>query len=170
MLSQNFLQFLLFDFAKVLSHVLLQIMTAIGSLVFCTDCGSLLNETEGKANALLKCDICGAFNNDTSAKVIITESKSSAYPSALRAKRSDVQQLSESDIGQLPITEQPCEKCNRKMVRWYEQQLRGADEGSTIFYVCDCGNRSVDCLYTFTSHLTFLEVESEQLIRSMSIR
>jgi DNA-directed RNA polymerase I subunit RPA12 len=170
MLSQNFLKFLLFDFAKVLSRVSLQIMAAIGSLVFCTDCGSLLNETEGKANALLKCDICGAFNNDTSAKVIITESKPSAYPSALRAKRSDVQQLSESDIGQLPITEQPCEKCNRKMVRWYEQQLRGADEGSTIFYVCDCGNRFVDCLYTFTSHLTFLEVDSEQLIRSMSIR
>jgi DNA-directed RNA polymerase I subunit RPA12 len=35
-------------------------MAAIGSLVFCTDCGNLLDETEGK-NVLLHCDVCGAF-------------------------------------------------------------------------------------------------------------
>lgn len=120
-----------------------QTMAAIGSLVFCTDCGNLLDETEGKDNALLKCDICGALNKDTSATVIVTQSKPSAYPSVLRAKRSDVQQLAESDLGQLPLIAQPCEKCGRKLVRYYEQQLRGADEGSTIYYVCDCGNRFV---------------------------
>jgi hypothetical protein len=37
-------------------------MAAIGSLVFCTDCGNLLEETEGKADAVLKCDVCGALN------------------------------------------------------------------------------------------------------------
>jgi DNA-directed RNA polymerase I subunit RPA12 len=116
-------------------------MAAIGSLVFCTDCGNLLEETEGKANAILKCDVCGALNEDTSAKVIVTESKPSAYPSALRAKRSDVQQVEESERGQLAEIDQTCDKCGAKTVRYYTQQLRSADEGSTIFYVCSCGNK-----------------------------
>ena len=123
--------------------VVAQTMAAIGSLVFCTDCGNLLDETEGKDNTLLKCDICGALNKDTSATVIVTQSKPSAYPSVLRAKRSDVQQLAESDLGQLPFIAQPCEKCGRKLVRYYQLQTRSADEGSTIFYVCECGNRFV---------------------------
>jgi RNA polymerases M/15 Kd subunit len=40
-------------------------MTAIGSLVFCTDCGNLLDETEGEKNILLKCDVCGAVCKGT---------------------------------------------------------------------------------------------------------
>jgi DNA-directed RNA polymerase I subunit RPA12 len=71
----------------------------------------------------------------------VTTSKPSAYPSALRAKRSDVQQLDESERGQLATIDQTCEKCGAKTVKYYEQQLRSADEGSTIFYVCDCGNK-----------------------------
>ena len=118
-------------------------MAAIGSLVFCTDCGNLLDESEGKEDVLLKCDVCGALCKDTSSKVIKTESKPSAYPSSLRAKRSEVQQVTEdSGPGQARIR-QSCEKCGAEEVRYYEQQLRSADEGSTIFYVCACGNKYV---------------------------
>jgi DNA-directed RNA polymerase I subunit RPA12 len=35
-------------------------MSAIGSLVFCTDCGNLLDGSAGKQNAILTCSICGA--------------------------------------------------------------------------------------------------------------
>jgi len=35
-------------------------MAAIGSLVFCTDCGNLLDGSAGKQNAILTCQICGA--------------------------------------------------------------------------------------------------------------
>lgn len=35
-------------------------MAAIGSLVFCTDCGNLLDASAGKKNAMLICQICGA--------------------------------------------------------------------------------------------------------------
>lgn len=37
-------------------------MSAIGSLIFCTDCGNLLQESTGDAGAILLCDICGARN------------------------------------------------------------------------------------------------------------
>lgn len=35
-------------------------MAAIGSLVFCTDCGNLLDGGAGKQNAILTCRVCGA--------------------------------------------------------------------------------------------------------------
>lgn len=37
-------------------------MAAIGSLVFCTDCGNLLDSFSGDAKAMLSCDVCGALN------------------------------------------------------------------------------------------------------------
>ena len=37
-------------------------MAAIGSLVFCTDCGNLLDGSSGDENAFLKCDVCGNEN------------------------------------------------------------------------------------------------------------
>ena len=35
-------------------------MTAIGSLMFCNDCGNLLDSSTSKKNLKLKCDVCGA--------------------------------------------------------------------------------------------------------------
>jgi hypothetical protein len=37
-------------------------MAAIGSLVFCTDCGNLLDGSAGKQNVVLTCTVCGANN------------------------------------------------------------------------------------------------------------
>lgn len=140
-------------------------MAAIGSLVFCTDCGNLLDGGAGKRDAILTCQICGAlckgtspaiplphvlaykatslFRSDTSSKTIITRSKLSAFPSALRAKRSEVQTITEADMQTSATIAHPCEKCGREEVRYYTQQLRGADEGSTVFYECDCGNKYI---------------------------
>ncbi|KAK3075212.1 DNA-directed RNA polymerase I core subunit rpa12 [Teratosphaeriaceae sp. CCFEE 6253] len=39
-------------------------MAAIGSLVFCTDCGNLLEPNAGR-KAYLQCDICGTQNKGT---------------------------------------------------------------------------------------------------------
>jgi DNA-directed RNA polymerase I subunit RPA12 len=78
---------------------------------------------------------------DTSIKTIVTRSKPSAFPSALRAKRSEVQTITEADMQTSATIAHTCEKCGRDEVRYYTQQLRGADEGSTVFYECDCGNK-----------------------------
>jgi DNA-directed RNA polymerase I subunit RPA12 len=75
--------------------------------------------------------------------VVVTHSKPDAFPSALRAKRSEVQIVTEADTQTRAIISQTCEKCGREEVRFYTQQLRSADEGSTVFYECECGHKYV---------------------------
>jgi hypothetical protein len=38
-------------------------MSAVGSLVFCTDCGNLLDNSTGNQKHILVCECCGAENN-----------------------------------------------------------------------------------------------------------
>jgi len=37
-------------------------MAAVGSLVFCTDCGNLLESSSGDEKTILKCEVCGTEN------------------------------------------------------------------------------------------------------------
>ena len=116
-------------------------MAAIGSLVFCTDCGNLLDGSTGDRKLMLICKVCGTQNKDTASTSIITKSKPTAFPSALRAKLSTVQNLTEEDVPQDAVITQTCTECGRKEMRYYTQQLRSADEGSTVFYSCECGHK-----------------------------
>ncbi|PGH26856.1 hypothetical protein AJ80_01437 [Polytolypa hystricis UAMH7299] len=118
-------------------------MSAIGSLIFCTDCGQLLSESTGDENAILICDLCGAKNKDTPPKTITSESKPNAFPSALRAKHSDLQALTADDRRKDAIIEYTCPGCGRPEMRFYTLQLRSADEGTTVFYSCECGHKYV---------------------------
>lgn len=81
------------------------------------------------------------FYPDNSSKVVVTISKPSAFPSTLRNKlRSNVQEVSESEIQTDATIDETCVKCGCERVRYYTQQLRSADEGSTVFYTCpQCG-------------------------------
>jgi len=130
-------------------------MSAIGSLVFCTYCGNLLEGSTGDDKTILTCDCCGAQNKgsahsnlrlyvvdqivDTSSKIVVTKTKESAFPSELRLKRSKIQTIERSDRMNEATIEQTCPECGRKEMRYYTVQLRSADEGSTIFYNCECG-------------------------------
>lgn len=100
---------------------------------------------------------------DTSLKTIVTRSKPDAFPSALRAKRSEVQSVDDADIGGHATIAQTCEKCGREEVRYYTQQLRSADEGSTVFYECECGHKYVQANACVDSMLIILQMEYQQL-------
>lgn len=44
------------------SLIISNTMAAIGSLVFCSDCGNLLPSTKGSEKNILSCECCGAEN------------------------------------------------------------------------------------------------------------
>lgn len=80
------------------------------------------------------------FAIDTGAKATVTQSKPADFPSFLRQKlQSSVQAIERHNINTDSVTRETCIKCHREEVRYTNVQLRGADEGSTIFYMCDCG-------------------------------
>lgn len=76
---------------------------------------------------------------DTMPTTIVSESKPSDFPSALRAKRSAVQTLTAEDKRTEALTQHTCARCGRKEMYFTTVQLRSADEGSTVFYTCVCG-------------------------------
>lgn len=43
-------------------------MSAIGSLIFCNDCGNLLDESSGDPTKIIVCSICGARNKGNTRK------------------------------------------------------------------------------------------------------
>ncbi|KAK2746049.1 DNA-directed RNA polymerase I core subunit rpa12 [Myotisia sp. PD_48] len=114
-------------------------MSAIGSLIFCRDCGNLLNESTGDETTILTCDICGAKNKDRASKTIVSESKANAFPSALLSKRSAVRTLTAEEQRTDVAIKQTCSACGNPEMRFYTQQLRSADEGTTVFFSCECG-------------------------------
>ena len=144
-------------------------MSAIGSLVFCTDCGNLLEPSKGIKDSVLKCECCGTENKgthppgrgflnvnvaDTASTTITTSTKASSFPSLLRQKRSAIQTINRSDMQNEAVISVTCPECGRKEVRYSAVQLRSADEGSTIFYSCDCGNKYVQQWLFHTQLLT----------------
>ncbi|KAG5751316.1 hypothetical protein H9Q70_006042 [Fusarium xylarioides] len=116
-------------------------MAAIGTLVFCTDCGNLLPATKGTQRNVLHCECCGAENRDTGSKVTVTQTKPFDFPSFLRQKlQSSVQAVEKHNLQTDSTVHETCPKCGREEVKYTNVQLRGADEGSTVIYLCDCGN------------------------------
>ncbi|KAL2261860.1 hypothetical protein VTK26DRAFT_3152 [Humicola hyalothermophila] len=117
-------------------------MAAIGSLIFCTDCGNLLPPSKGTEKNILHCDCCGTENRDHPWRTVTTRTKPSDFPSALRQKLSIVKTVERHQVQTERIdTNMDCPKCGKRGVRYSEVQQRSADEGSTIIYNCDCGER-----------------------------
>ncbi|KAK0665898.1 putative DNA-directed RNA polymerase subunit [Cercophora samala] len=117
-------------------------MSAIGSLVFCTDCGDLLPASQGNVKNLLICRCCGAEHRDHAWKAVTTKTKPSDFPSALRQKLSIVQTVKRHEVQTERVdSNMDCHKCGRRGIRYSEVQQRSADEGSTIIYNCECGEK-----------------------------
>lgn len=65
----------------------------------------------------------------------------------LRQKlHSSIQAIEKHNIDTKAKAIETCPKCGAEEVRYAEVQLRSADEGSTIFYYCDCGHTYVEIL------------------------
>ncbi|KAK9483748.1 hypothetical protein V1527DRAFT_428927 [Lipomyces starkeyi] len=118
-------------------------MSVIGSLIFCTDCGNLLDSIAASSQ-VLSCGQCGAAypSQDFANLTVTTQSSETAFPSSLRQKRSVVKTtLSRDEQTEEGATiKEKCPQCGKDEMQYYSLQLRSADEGATIFYSCtDCG-------------------------------
>lgn len=118
-------------------------MVAIGSMLFCDHCGSLMPRTTGTTQGqMIKCEDCFMSTEDTSDKVVVSTSKPSAFPSALRSKHNDVQNINTEELQVESIATVECPECGAKEMFYHTKQLRSADEGSTVFYRCgECGHK-----------------------------
>lgn len=116
-------------------------MPHIGSMLFCDHCGSLMPRTTGAtSDQMIRCEDCTLYTKDTSDKVIVSSSKPSAFPSALRSKHTDVQNVNTEELQVESIANEECPQCQAKEMFFHTKQLRSADEGSTVFYRCgQCG-------------------------------
>lgn len=110
------------------------------------------NSTEWEkkiANGILTC-----FKPDHHSKVVLTRTKPSDFPSLLRQKLSVVQTVERHKVQTERIdANTDCAKCGTRGIRYSEVQQRGADEGSTIVYNCDCGHK-----YDIPPYLVFMEI------------
>ncbi|TCD71400.1 DNA-directed RNA polymerase I core subunit rpa12 [Steccherinum ochraceum] len=108
----------------------------IGSLLFCPDCGTLLNFPEdGKPD--IPCEQCGHLEPASSYEniEIVTRSHPDAFPSALHQRRKTQTKVHAGEDALLRVTEK-CPSCGHMEAYSKELQLRSADEGSTILYTC----------------------------------
>ncbi|OCH94212.1 DNA-directed RNA polymerase I kDa polypeptide [Obba rivulosa] len=108
----------------------------IGSLLFCPDCGTLLN-LPNDADQVVVCEQCGHEEPASSYEniEIVTRSHPDAFPSPLRQKTKTQTKVHDANEGLLKVTEK-CPECGHMEAYSKEAQLRSADEGSTIFYTC----------------------------------
>ncbi|CAG89772.1 DEHA2F23540p [Debaryomyces hansenii CBS767] len=118
-------------------------MSVVGSLIFCTDCGNLLDTVGSKST--LNCKLCHKSyptSNFANLKVI-TQSSEDAFPSALKMKRSVVKtSLKNDELEEGATIKEKCPKCGTEEMQYHVLQLRSADEGATVFYTCTgCGYR-----------------------------
>lgn len=117
-------------------------MSIVGSLIFCVDCGNLLdNIVENKDT--LSCEMCHRQYDAAplSRLEVVTQSASDAFPSTLRSKRSAVKtDMKDHEVEEGAIIEEECPECGNQEMTFYTLQLRSADEGATVFYTCTrCG-------------------------------
>ncbi|KAH8726289.1 hypothetical protein GQ44DRAFT_651309 [Phaeosphaeriaceae sp. PMI808] len=116
-------------------------MSLVGSLLFCTACGNLL-EREPSKTKFIACELCGESNKNSWPVSMQTASKPNAFPSSLQRKRSEVQTVDDDDVETWARTPQACPSCNNPFMLFTTLQLRGADEGTTVFYRCpECRHR-----------------------------
>lgn len=120
-------------------------MSVVGSLIFCLDCGNLLDNPSTVSSPDIECSQCQATypKSKFSNLKVITSTADDAFPSTLRSKKSVVKtSLKKDELDEGATIKEKCPQCGNDEMRYHTLQLRSADEGATVFYTCtSCGYR-----------------------------
>ncbi|CDK26789.1 unnamed protein product [Kuraishia capsulata CBS 1993] len=118
-------------------------MSVVGSLIFCTQCGNLLDSVTQKPT--LDCQVCGkSYGSKNFANLkVTTHTADDAFPSILKSKSSLVKTvLKSNELEEGATIKEKCPQCGNEEMQYHTLQLRSADEGATVFYTCtSCGYR-----------------------------
>ncbi|GMM39669.1 hypothetical protein FOG51_00155 [Hanseniaspora uvarum] len=125
-------------------------MSIVGSLIFCTQCGDLLDNPSDVNNNfsnnkstnsnIITCNHCNCEydkHNFDNLKVS-TKSANNAFPSKLANKKNTLVKTTigkNDDVNGATIKE-TCPNCNNDEMQFHTLQLRSADEGATVFRTC----------------------------------
>lgn len=116
-------------------------MSVVGSLIFCFDCGNLLDPVS--ESSTIDCQVCRRSydSKNFSNLKVVTQTAEDAFPSALKSKRSIVKtSLKAGELEEGATIKEKCPKCGNEEMQYHTLQLRSADEGATVFYTCtSCG-------------------------------
>ncbi|SCV00142.1 LAMI_0G03158g1_1 [Lachancea mirantina] len=120
-------------------------MSVVGSLIFCVQCGNLLDNASALDAPHIACGQCGAEypRSKFSHLKVVTATAQDAFPSALRSKKSAVKtSLARNELEDGATIKEKCPQCGNDEMHYHTLQLRSADEGATVFYTCTaCGYR-----------------------------
>ncbi|AQZ12708.1 RPA12 (YJR063W) [Zygosaccharomyces parabailii] len=118
-------------------------MSVVGSLIFCLDCGDLLENPSTVEGTEIECSQCQAKypKSKFSNLKVVTSTSADAFPSSLKLKQSVVKtSLGRDELKEGATIKEKCPKCGNDEMHYYTLQLRSADEGATVFYTCtNCG-------------------------------
>ena len=133
-------------------------MSVVGSLIFCLDCGDLLENPNAVLGSNVECSQCKAIypKSQFSNLKVVTTTADDAFPSSLRAKKSVVKtSLKKNELKDGATIKEKCPQCGNEEMNYHTLQLRSADEGATVFYTCtSCGykfrtNNWLGCVHTY---------------------
>ncbi|CDH18075.1 DNA-directed RNA polymerase I subunit RPA12 [Zygosaccharomyces bailii ISA1307] len=118
-------------------------MSVVGSLIFCLDCGDLLENPSTVEGTEIECSQCQAKypKSKFSNLKVVTSTSADAFPSSLKLKQSVVKtSLGRDELKDGATIKEKCPKCGNDEMHYHTLQLRSADEGATVFYTCtNCG-------------------------------
>lgn len=118
-------------------------MSVVGSLIFCLDCGDLLENPSTVEGSEIECSQCQAKypKSKFSNLKVVTSTAADAFPSSLKLKQSVVKTtLGRDELKEGATIKEKCPKCGNDEMHYHTLQLRSADEGATVFYTCtSCG-------------------------------
>ncbi|QLG74651.1 hypothetical protein HG535_0G05340 [Zygotorulaspora mrakii] len=118
-------------------------MSVVGSLVFCLNCGNLLDNPSTASGSELECMQCKTRypKSKFASMKVITSTSEDAFPSKLRLKKSVVKtSLKKNELEEGAVIKEKCPQCGNEEMHYHTLQLRSADEGATVFYTCPVCN------------------------------
>lgn len=145
---------LIVEISYLLPRAAQRTFCSANAVVLRTEVSELWSGTDDEA----ECALADMVLQDAASNTIVTKSKPSDFPSYLRQKLSTTQTIKRHEVNTEATTTQTCPKCARTEVRFSAVQLRSADEGSTIFYTCDCGYKYVYQYETLHGRMPLLTI------------